>query len=89
MIMHRLTANLRAQNWMAIGIEVLIVVIGVFIGTQVSNWNQERIDRRETERMLEQFRPSCRPQITNVRFTPFAARSAQRTLLSHGSTEAA
>ena len=63
MILRRLTANLRAQNWMAIGIEFLIVVIGVFIGTQVSNWNQERIERRETERMLEQFRPELQTQV--------------------------
>ena len=63
MILRRLTANLRAQNWTAIGIEFFIVVIGVFIGTQVSNWNQERIERRETERMLEQFRPELQTQV--------------------------
>src|SRR5687767_1423504 len=62
MILRRLTENLRAQNWTAIGIEFLIVVIGVFIGTQVSNWNEERIERRETERMLEHSAPSCRPR---------------------------
>ena len=32
MILRRLTENLRAQNWMAISIEFLIVVVGVFIG---------------------------------------------------------
>ena len=63
MILRRLTANLRAQNWTAISLEFLIVVIGVFIGTQVSNWNQERIERRETERMLEQFRPELQTQV--------------------------
>ena len=46
MILRRLTANLRAQNWTAIAIEFLIVVIGVFIGTQVANWNQERLEKR-------------------------------------------
>src|SRR4029453_8848553 len=34
MILRHLSANLRAQNWMAIVIELLIVIIGVFIGTQ-------------------------------------------------------
>jgi hypothetical protein len=37
MILRRLTQNLRAQNWTAIVIELLIVVVGVFIGTQVAN----------------------------------------------------
>jgi hypothetical protein len=63
MILRRLTANLRAQNWTAIAIEFLIVVVGVFIGTQVSNWNQNRIEQRETERMLEQFGPELRTQV--------------------------
>ena len=57
MILRRLTANLLAQNRTAIGIEFLIVVFGVFIGTQVSNWNEERIEKREIGRLLEQMRP--------------------------------
>jgi hypothetical protein len=57
MILRRLTANLRAQNWTAIAIEFLIVVLGVFIATQVSNWNEERAEKREIGRLLEQMRP--------------------------------
>jgi hypothetical protein len=63
MILRRLTENLRAQNWTAITIEFLIVVIGVFIGTQVANWNQERLAKLETERMLEQLVPELQSQI--------------------------
>ena len=36
MIYKRFAANLRAQNWFAIAIELAIVVIGVFIGTWVA-----------------------------------------------------
>jgi hypothetical protein len=63
MIFKRMTANLRAQNWPAIAIELAIVVIGVFIGTQVANWNQERIARIETERMLARLIPELQSQI--------------------------
>lgn len=52
MIFKRMIADLRAQNWLAIAIELGIVIIGVFIGTQVSNWNAERLERAETVRML-------------------------------------
>jgi hypothetical protein len=58
MILRRLTANLKTQNWTAIAIEFVIVVVGVFIGTQVSNWNQERIERRQTQRMLVELGPA-------------------------------
>lgn len=63
MILRRLSQNLRAQNWTAITLEFLIVVIGVFIGTQVANWNQERVERRETERMLVQLVPELQSQM--------------------------
>jgi hypothetical protein len=57
MILRRLSAELRAQNWTTIAIELAIVIVGVFIGTQVSNWNEARLQRRQTARMLEQLRP--------------------------------
>ena len=57
MILRRLSAELRAQNWTTIGIELAIVIVGVFIGTQVSNWNEGRLQKRQTQRMLEQLRP--------------------------------
>jgi len=63
LILRRLTANLKAQNWTAIAIEFLIVVIGVFIGTQVSNWNQARVEKRETQRMIDQLVPEIASQI--------------------------
>lgn len=65
MILRRLTENLRAQNWTAIGIEFLIVVAGVFVGTQVSNWNDERIQKAQTGRVLRDLKPELRNLITN------------------------
>ena len=60
MILRRLTQNLRAQNWTAILIELVIVIVGVFIGTQVANWNEDRLEKRETQRMLARLTPELR-----------------------------
>jgi hypothetical protein len=57
MILRRLSKNLQAQNWTAITIDFLIVVIGVFLGIQASNWNQARTDRAETRRLLMRIEP--------------------------------
>jgi hypothetical protein len=57
MILRRLTANLRTQNWTAVSIDFLIVVVGVFLGIQASNWNQARTDRAETRRLLMRIEP--------------------------------
>lgn len=82
MILRRLSANLRAQNWTAIAIEFLIVVVGVFIGTQVSNWNQQRLQKVETEQMLEELVPELRSQIefydANRRYFARTRRYAER-----------
>lgn len=58
MILRRLSASLRAQNWGAVTIEFVIVVVGVFIGVQAANWNQARLERRATERLLTELKPA-------------------------------
>ena len=57
MIFKRAVARLRAQDWLAITIELAIVIIGVFIGIWVANWNQERLERNETRQTLLQLEP--------------------------------
>jgi hypothetical protein len=49
MILRRIIAHLRKQEWTAIAIDFVIVVLGVFVGMQVSNWNEERETRARAE----------------------------------------
>lgn len=44
MSVRRLVARLRTQDWAAASIELVIVVVGILIALQVSNWNQDRLD---------------------------------------------
>lgn len=44
MVIRRIREHVAAQNWFAVGIDLAIVVLGVLIATQVSNWNGERIE---------------------------------------------
>lgn len=43
MILRRIREHVNGHNWFAVGIDLVIVVLGVFLGTQVSNWNAERL----------------------------------------------
>lgn len=60
MLLRRVTQHVKDQNWFAVGIDFFIVVVGVFIGIQVSNWNEERETRQKakvfTERLAEDLR---------------------------------
>lgn len=55
MILSRIAKALRRQDWGTVCVEMAIVVLGVFIGIQVANWNeslQERAEQDQVERRL-------------------------------------
>ncbi|MCA8900451.1 MAG: hypothetical protein KDA53_04315 [Hyphomonas sp.] len=54
MILRRLTDAFRKQDWFTVLIETLIVVLGVFLGIQLGNWNEARAAKaRETALLIE------------------------------------
>ena len=55
MLLRRVMKHVRDQNWLAVGIDFLIVVTGVFIGIQVANWNDARVDEGRARAYLERI----------------------------------
>ena len=54
MILRSVTKHVKDQNWFAVLIDFFIVVVGVFIGIQVANWNDARtLDSQERELLIE------------------------------------
>ncbi|MBI1393573.1 MAG: hypothetical protein GC152_12595 [Alphaproteobacteria bacterium] len=47
MILRRVIDHVRTQNWTAVALDFVIVVMGVFMGIQLGNWNDNRISARE------------------------------------------
>lgn len=45
MAIRRFREHVADQNWFAVGIDVAIVVVGVFLGLQANNWNATRIEQ--------------------------------------------
>ena len=60
MILRRLSQSLREQNWTAIVIEFVLLVVGVFLGIQVGNWNQERELRNKAATFTARLREDMR-----------------------------
>lgn len=46
MLLRRVIEHVRDQEWTAIAIDFMIVVIGVFVGIQVANWNASLADEQ-------------------------------------------
>jgi len=59
MILNRLAEAFWKQDWIAVLLEVLIVVVGIFVGLQVNDWNEDRKPKHEEivylERIIEDF----------------------------------
>jgi hypothetical protein len=62
MIFRRIAQHVRNQQWTAIVIDLAIVIAGVFIGTQVSNWNEERVTSRKAEAFAQSLRSDLREE---------------------------
>lgn len=52
MILRRLTDSVRNQDWFTVVLEILIVVIGIFVGLQADDWNRARLQRAEETEYL-------------------------------------
>jgi len=41
MLLRSVIKHVKTQNWFAVILDFFIVIIGVFIGIQVANWNEK------------------------------------------------
>jgi hypothetical protein len=55
LILQRFSTALRKQDWWTVTIELFIVVLGVFLGLQVNNWNEARSNRALEREYLERL----------------------------------
>lgn len=84
MIVGRFSKQIRNHNWLAVWVDFLIVMLGVFLGIQASNWNQARQDREEERRYFAQLIEDLRQDLATFeavknRSANFDA-AAERTL---------
>lgn len=72
MLLRRVIEHVKAQNWVAVFLDFVIVVVGVFFGFQVTAWNDARTDRLQEHVYLERLREDIELSIvrneTNVAF---------------------
>jgi len=47
MVIRRIHDHVAHHNWFAVFVDLMIVVVGVFLGAQANNWNQARIERAD------------------------------------------
>lgn len=84
MLLRRIIQHVKAQNWTAIAIDFIIVVVGVFIGLQVSNWNEDRQNDSRTQsyyqRLIGDLRSERRALVARLDYMAVTERYGQSAL---------
>lgn len=55
MLLRSVTSHVRSQNWVAVGLDFIIVVVGIFVGLQADAWNEGRKERVRERAAIEQL----------------------------------
>ena len=62
----RIVQRLKDHDWMAVAIEILIVVVGVLIALQVSNWNEARKDSARGDDYLRRMHAELQGDMKSI-----------------------
>ena len=84
MILRRIREHVTGHNWFAVAIDFVIVVIGVFVGIQASNWNQARLERQQAREYRAMLADDLSANLENLatrrRYYEWVRREALATL---------
>lgn len=67
MIIRRLAEAIKNHNWFTVLIEFVIVVAGIFVGLQVNDWNEARLDRARESVSLERLLDEAEVTVAYIR----------------------
>ena len=75
MLLRSLTKHVKDQNWFAVALDFFIVVAGILIAFQISNWNEARIEKEQGREYIVRIQEDLRANQLDmaVRETYFSA----------------
>lgn len=66
MLLRRFIQHVSKQEWTAIFIDFVIVVIGVFVGIQVANWNEQRAENIKADAYLARIKGNLESDLQSI-----------------------
>ena len=63
MILRRFMKHTSEQNWFAVGLDVIVVIVGIFLGMQVSEWNDQRKQHQVELKYLQRLHTDLTKQV--------------------------
>jgi hypothetical protein len=66
MLLRSLTKHVKDQNWFAVALDFFIVVAGILIAFQITNWNEARAEHNLADRYVRQMTDDIRSDIKDI-----------------------
>ena len=66
MSLRTIAVRIRQHDWLAVAIELLVVVAGVFIALQVTNWNDDRKEAARGREYLQRLHDDMAQDVANL-----------------------
>lgn len=66
MLLRRVIEHVRNQNWTAVGIDFCIVVVGILLALEISEWNEARHDRARERAYLTRIAAELSQSISDI-----------------------
>lgn len=78
MRIRQIALHLKQQNWVAVFLDFVIVVSGIFVGLLASEWNQSRLDKQQQFNLVQRLYDEIAKSIQdNEQYLERAAKSAE------------
>jgi len=69
MILRRFMQNIKEQNWFAVGLDMMVVMLGIFFGLQITELNEERNDRSNGIKYLQRIKEDIETDLQTFEFS--------------------
>ena len=69
MLLRRITQHVKDQNWFAVALDFLIVVVGILIAFQINAWSDRQADKRSLNTALKLLQDEIKANITTLETT--------------------
>ncbi len=66
MLFRKISSHLKEQNWYAVFLDLLIVVVGIFLGMQATEWNESRKEKLEEHQYLVRLVNDAKASIREI-----------------------
>jgi hypothetical protein len=80
MLLRRFVKHITDQNWFAVGLDVIIVISGIFIGMQLNEWDEKRIEKQQEQIFLTQLKVDIVHVISSIDY----AKQQHTSFIEHG-----